>query len=205
MNANIIQNKNLPVYKLVIDDLEAGVNFVSMVDNPATDKMWMAFNEHKKFKFFTNEEKRLVSGPLMVAGLPIYRHDDMGEYYVVFDAETILKIVKRFSKQGNYSNVNLMHDSNRQIKGVYMIESLIIDKQRGISAPEGFGELTDGSWFGTYFVENSQVWNDIKNGIFRGFSVEGIFEHKYLTDTSEDKLQSIHERLINLRKMLETK
>ena len=37
-----------------------------------------------------SEEKRIVTGPAMLADLPIYRYDDIrGEYYVTFDADTI--------------------------------------------------------------------------------------------------------------------
>ncbi len=33
----------------------------------------------------SDKEKRMISGALMISDLPIYRKDEMGEYYVVFD------------------------------------------------------------------------------------------------------------------------
>jgi hypothetical protein len=81
----------LPVIYLTIDeDHETGLDAISLVDHPAIERNWMAFN--KKQKFSLNEEKRIVSGAAMVADYPIYRKDDDGrEYYVVFDSDAIQK------------------------------------------------------------------------------------------------------------------
>jgi hypothetical protein len=127
------------------------------------------------FKFNADTEKRIISGPLMVANLPIYRKDKGGDYYGVFKAEDIYNLRNKFFKQGKANLVNEMHNSDKMIDGVYMIESFIIDSKRGINAPKGY-QLTDGSWFGSYKVDNDEIWNDfIKTGEFKGFSVEGIF------------------------------
>lgn len=200
--------KKLPVYKLVINDDDndkSGVDYVAFVDAPAIDMKWMAFAEQRKQMFIGNEERRIVSGALMVAGMPIYRNDAMGEYYCIFDKETIFKIIQKYFRNGFTSNVNMMHDEQRKVDGVYMIESLFIDKTRGMIAPSGYGELADGSWFGSFKVDNDEMWNDfIKTGVFKGFSVEGIFEHKYLVDANEQSLQSLHEKLVTLRKKFES-
>jgi len=58
---------------------------------------------------------------------------------------------------------------------VYIIESLIIDKKRGVLAPENFEKVPDGSWWGSMRVENDDIWQQVKDGTFKGFSVEGIF------------------------------
>ena len=75
--------EKLPVIYLTIDDdHDTGLDFISLVDRPAIERNWMAFN--KKQKFALNEEKRIVSGMAMVADYPIYRKDeDEREYYVV--------------------------------------------------------------------------------------------------------------------------
>jgi hypothetical protein len=141
---------------------------------------WQAFNtqqidKNSFFKFNADTEKRIISGPLMVANLPIYRKSNEGDYYGVFQAEDIYNLRNKFFKQGKANLVNEMHNSDKMIDGVYMIESFIIDSKRGINAPKGY-QLTDGSWFGSYKVDNDEIWNDfIKTGEFKGFSVEGIF------------------------------
>jgi hypothetical protein len=154
-----------------------------------------------QFKFFADKERRLISGALMISDLPIYRMDESGEYYVVFDKEQIEKIAQRFFKKGFTHNVNMMHDSERQVDGVYMVESFIIDKTRGIKTPEGYPTLTEGSWFGTFKVDNNEVWNDfIRTGVFKGFSVEGAFAHRKLKDAPVNVIESLADRIHNLRK-----
>ena len=155
--------------------------------------------DNKKFKFSANKEKRIISGALMVADLPIYRKDEQGEYYGLFTAEDIYNIRNKFFKNNNTKSVNEMHDPNKMIDGVYMIESFIIDSKRGINAPDGL-KLTDGSWFGSYKVDNEEIWNDfIKTGEFKGFSVEGVFK----TTQIDSKPLSIIEQAIDIIKQIE--
>jgi hypothetical protein len=123
-----------------------------------------------------DEEQRIVSGPLMIADLPIYRRDEEGEYYVMFTAEQIKKIVQRFFKKGYQAKVNIEH--GKPAEGVYMFESYIIDKERGVNPPIGFEDVADGSWFGSFKVENEKLWNQVKAGTFKGFSVEGLFRYE---------------------------
>ena len=192
----------LPLYKLIIneDDTDAtGVMAIALVDNPAIEINWMAFNKHIQHTFKTADpEKRIISGALMVAGQKIYRKDDqIGEYEVLFDADTINKIVQKFFRNGNTSSVNLMHDENNKPNGVYMIESFIIDSKRGINTPKGFDELPDGSWFGSFKVDNEVLWNEyIKTGVFNGFSVEGFFNNAPV-DTGEELMAKVKDLLQN--------
>jgi hypothetical protein len=162
---------------------------------------WENKGMNAQFKFYADKERRLISGALMIADLPIYRRDESGEYYVVFDKEQIEKIAQRFFKNGYTHNVNMMHDENRQVDGVYMVESFIIDKTRGINTPEGYPKLTEGSWFGTFKVDNNEVWNDfVKTGVFKGFSVEGAFGQRKLKDAPVNVIESLADRIHNLRK-----
>lgn len=168
----------LPVYKLIIDPEDnTGVARISLVDMPAIEIDYQFFNQAKPLAFAaTDEEQRIASGPAMVANLKIYRRDEQhGEHQVFFDADTIRQIVYKFFKQGNTSQVNLMHE--QPIEGVYLVESFLIDSKRGINTPAGFDTLPDGSWFTSYRIENDQVWQQVKDGTFKGFSVEGMFQH----------------------------
>jgi len=180
-------DKKLPVIYLTIDDNEdAGVSEIALVDSPAIEREWMAFNKKKAYRFeVTNEEKRIISGPIMVSGLPIFRRDpDEKEYYVVFDSDTIRKIVYKYMKEGRTNSVNEMHET--ALDGVFMFESFIIDESK--PTPKGFSELPEGSWFGSFRVENDDVWQQVKDGDFKGFSVEGLF--------SEDRELTIDREII---------
>lgn len=136
-----------------------------------------------------DEEERIITGALMLADTPIYRNDGNGEYYVVFTADTIKKIAQKYFKKGYQNNVNLMHDSGQVMDGVTMFESWIVDEKRGIKPMKGFEEVKEGSWFGSFKVENEEVWNMIKEGKVRGFSVEGIFNYSKSL-TAEEKMMS---------------
>lgn len=195
--------KKLPIYKIrVKDDAnvndELGVDYVALVDKPAIERSWLAF-ENKKQLFIGNEEKQIVSGALIVANLPIYRRDDtMGEYYVVFDSNTTMDIVQRFFRRGFSGNVNLMHDPNKIVEDVFMFESFIINKERGITTPIGHDELPDGSWFGSFKVNNADVWKQIKDGTFQGFSVEGLFGQDFIGDKDESVIAEIQDAIQGL-------
>jgi hypothetical protein len=146
-----------------------------------------------------NEEQRIVSGPLMVADQLIYRNNDkMGEHYVKFSAETIKQIAIKFSKKKYQMNVNLMHDPNKQVEGVTMFESFIVDKKRGILPMEQFSDVPDGSWFGSFYVENPDVWDAVKKGELRGFSVEGLFSYDEPMTKEEEALKKISQLLNEL-------
>lgn len=167
----------LPIYRFLVpeNDDEIGVSAVALVDYPAIEMNWQAFSANQ-YQFKADTEKRIISGPLMVAELPIYRRDESGEYYGLFTADDIYNIVKKFFRNNNTAQVNMMHDSQSMVSGVYMIESFIIDSKRGILSPTGYN-LTEGSWFGSFKVDNEDVWeNYIKTGDFKGFSVEGMFK-----------------------------
>lgn len=172
---------DLPLYMLEIsDDLndEAEVSWVALVDRPAIKKNWNAFKDAQNFKI-VSEDKHIISGCLMLADIPIYRRDDTyGEYYVAFSKDTIVKIAQKFFKKGYQSNINLEHNPSLQVEGVTMFESFISDSSRGINPMKGFEDAPEGSWFGSMLVENEQVWSEVKNGTFKGFSVEGIFNYE---------------------------
>ena len=186
----------LPVFELLIsDDLDSDleVNMVSFVDKPAIEKNFLAFNEHLCFAI-ESEEQRIVSGALILADTKIFRRDpDGGEYYVTFPKETIKKLVLKFFKKGFQTNVNIMHTQGAIMQGVTMFESWIIDKERGIMPMKGFENVTDGSWFGSFKVENDEVWEMIKSGEVKGFSVEGMFNYSVSKD--EMLMQQVYEIL----------
>jgi len=172
----------LQVYKAEIDpaitsDLE--VNFIGLVDRPAIEKNFQTFKAHEsKAKFSLNEERRIISGPAMIADMPIYRKDDkLGEYYVVFDKYGIQSIVEKFSAKGFMQKFNMFHDDQQQVSDVTIFNSFVTDSTLGINAPAGFEDTAEGSWFISAKVNNDAVWQKVKSGDIKGFSVEGLFAY----------------------------
>ena len=143
-----------------------------------------------------SESEHIITGPLMIPQQLIYRNSEQfGEHYVKFSSDTIKQIAIKFSKKGYQKNVNLMHEADMQVEGVTMFESFISDSKRGIKPMEAFKDLPDGTWFGSFYVENMKVWELVKSGEVKGFSVEGMFD--YEEPMSEDQKQ-----LAELREIL---
>ena len=181
----------LPVYRLDINEFddETGIEFVSLVETPAIQKDFLAFAEIAQRFEIKDEEKRIVTGAAMIADLPIYRRDDVrGEYYVVFDKESIFKIAKKWARGNKYDAVNTHHNTPIA-DGVSLFESYIIDRERGVMPPMGFEEVADGSWFVSYLIDNDEVWAKVKSGEFKGFSVEGVFD--FPVDADEQLIEQM--------------
>jgi len=145
-----------------------------------------------------NEEKRLLGGFLMTADQPIYRRDEDGsEYYVTFPASAIEKIVKKMAKKGKALTFNINHDDSQPAEQCYLMSHFIIDSKLGVKTPEGFTPAKDGSWFGFVKVDNEQVWEKVKSGEIKGFSVEGYFNDHKLIDAERNVYEKIKNKLIN--------
>ncbi len=169
--------QNLPLYWAVIDDIDTGLGYISLVDAPAIERDFIALNssKHPVLCAVADEEKRRVYGVILRADFPVYRNDpEMGEYYVAFTPESIRATVEKFFADGRVGNVNLMHAPGSQVEGVNIVQLFIKDTAAGIS-PAGFEDIEDGSLFGEYHVTNPEIWAAIKAGTYRGFSIEGNF------------------------------
>jgi len=150
--------------------------------------MWdQHFSEPKSESFkIQDEDKRIISGPLMIANQKIFRTDpELGDYEVFFSPETIKKIAIKMAKKGFHNNVNLMHNADMKVPGVTLFEIFQSDKARGIRPMKGFEDLADGSLFGSMYVENDVAWQMVKDGMIKGFSVEGNFGMKKKDEYNE--------------------
>ena len=193
---SIVTIGGLPVYDAQIVDEECGMYRVSLVDYPAVERDFQAFDAQKRQALYAvqNEEKRLVRGVLMRADFPIYRSDaQMGEYYIVYKADTIRQMAEKYLAEGRCNLVNLMHEAGTDVEGVQMVQYFI--KGDGVNI-EGFDDIADGSLFAEYHVTNDAVWTEIKAGTFRGFSLEGLFALE--PEQDEDFVREIIDELEGL-------
>lgn len=170
---------NLKIYDIEVsltDDI-TGVGTISLVEHPAVEVGFLAFDEQKPIELQFNDDKHIITGVAMLADTPIYRNNEhYGEHYVVFSKETIRNIVEKYSKFGLQNLVNIEHSQERYVNDIFMIESYLIDKERGI-VPNEFSDIPDGSWIVSFKVNNLAVWDEIKAGRVLGFSVEGLFSY----------------------------
>jgi len=137
--------------------------------------MWN--NNMSKVEFKTNDEKRIITAPVMLAETEILRYNpSIGKYFVKFSEETIMKMMKKYFKDNKIHRVNEEHDPTRVAKGVYMIESFIVGDR---TKSELYPDLPKGSWVASFYIEDEDYWEKIKKEGFTGFSLEGFFEEQY--------------------------
>jgi len=166
---------DLPIIEFKLSDDVEGLQAIAFVDTPAIGLNYQAF-ANQKFEVI-NEDKRIVMGAAMIPDLPIYRRDERGEYYAIFKKDTIKALVQKLFKENKHNNFNEQHNAFKILDGVYIYQSFITDAELGISAPTGFENVADGTWFIAAKVESDEAWEKVKkDGILNGFSVEGVFD-----------------------------
>lgn len=137
-------------------------------------------SQNIKYKFAFDDDKQMVVGPLMIPDKLIFRMDENGDpYYVFFSKETIQQLSQKMMRDKVIDKMNLEHDPEHPVDA-YMVSSWIVedmdkDKQQvyGFNYPEG-------TWFGQYKIEDKEVWEKVKNGEIKGFSIEGFFADKFI-------------------------
>lgn len=185
------------VYDMLINDNdETGVDINSFVSAPAHMRSFETYAKGK-IVFAVDTEKRMVTGVFILANTLIYRNDNqLGEHYVKFSPDVIEKIRNKFFKQGYNVNTNVEHSV--AVKGATLVESYIVNSKdpRYAKTPEILSKqnVTDGSWVGSYHVDNEALWQDCKKGVFTGFSVEGYFDKKELLTKNQKSAMKKEEK-----------
>ena len=95
-------------------------------------------------------------------------------------------MAEKYLLEGRQNDVNLMHEEGSDVDGVQMVQYFI--KGDGIQV-DGFDDCADGSLFGEFHVVNDSVWDEIKAGTYKGFSLEGVFD--LVPEQNKDEIQEI--------------
>lgn len=165
--------KKIKKYKVSPD--ESLCLAVSVVDKPAVESDFIYLNEQKLEKFVGVEgEKRMIYGCALRPDFPIYRNNGEDEYYIEFDKESIDKISKNYFKMGFQSNWTAAHKD--EVEGLtitesWIKESMTLDKSIALGLDPS---LPIGSWFIGCYCENDDIWKQVKENKFHGFSIEAI-------------------------------
>jgi hypothetical protein len=198
-----MENK-LPIFYASIDDSlkgielkEQGVQSIALVDSPAMMSEWLMFNktENVNMKFALNEEQRIITAPVIVADLPIYRKVDNKEFYVVYKKPIIMQIAQKYGAENRNKLIKLTHDTDLISKDVFVFESFVSDTTRGISQPKGFN-LPDGTWFVSMKINNPEIWAKAKSGEIKGISLEGFFDLEQTATLSDNEVKAIIENIL---------
>lgn len=169
----------IPVFEATVENLDEGIMAIALVDFPAVESNFLVFKEQKQTleqKYaIQDEDQHIITGVVMRANWPIYRYDEsFGEYYIFYSPETIKIMAEKMIKDNTQNEINIMHNDDNFVEGVNLVELFIKDSAKGIS-PAGFEDIEEGSLFATYKVNNDEIWKEIKEGTFRGLSLQGYF------------------------------
>jgi hypothetical protein len=165
------------LYELMIEDETTDEVFaVSFVESPAIERDFVFFGKEVHFQS-VDDERRLVAGPLLIPNKKILRFDGLGnEYFVYFSEDTVEKLARKFLMKKYNDSVTVDHD--KKVEGVNLVESWVIEQSAKDKSNIYGYTLPKKTWFGIYKVENDDVWKKVKNGTFKGFSVEALVEHR---------------------------
>lgn len=192
----------MQVIELIIDekDLQGGIDAVSVVKSPAIEENFIALSKHEVELKEVDKEKRILMGAALIPNKKIYRvNDKKEEYYIYFSENTVRQAMELFFKNGNQSNATYEHKN--AIQGMTVVESwLIEDSEKDKSNLYGFS-LPVGTWMISMKVDNDEVWNDVKLGKIKGFSIEGYFADKLEMSLEQKKKQDLITELRNLLKL----
>jgi hypothetical protein len=163
------------IVKCVIDeDGKLGITAMGLVDIPAIEENWVALSSEKVKLASVDKERRMLYGAALIPEKLILRIDQNNEeYYMKFDASTIETLAHNFYKKNLHHTTNLQH--MYPVSSVTIVESWLKEGDSDKSHALGLSDLPNGTWFIGAKVDNDSVWEDVKSGAIRGFSIEGMF------------------------------
>ena len=153
-------------YKVTGGDLFA----VSLVEDPAIESNFIALSKEKQIIQLENE-KRLLVGAALIPNKPIYRNINGKEFYISFDEATIEKLAQDFLANDYQHNITIEHQEG--VDDITVVESWIKTSENDKSVGYGLNEPI-GTWFISVKVNNEEIWNRVKNGDYKGFSIEAM-------------------------------
>lgn len=202
--------KKIKRYKVGID---SETYAISMVDSPAIESDFVALKkEDEQRVYLESDVKHMVYGAALIPDKDIYRNNGEQEFYISFTKESIEKMSQDFMKEYRQHNVTLDHETDAS--DITVVESWLkadslYDKSVAIGLDK---DLPVGTWIVGMKVNQIDVWDRIKSGELKGFSVESLISleefnkqnENTMIDTNEEnfwtKLKSILSEVFNAKK-----
>lgn len=145
------------VFKVINGQVQA----ISLVDYPAIEEDFIALSKQLPIP----TDKMELIGPVLIPDKLIYRRIEGREFYISFDAETIEQLANDYLANGFQYNFTLDHKTETQ--DVVVVQSWVTLED---------GEYPKGTWMIKAKVNNEDLWQSIKSGEFKGFSIESVVE-----------------------------
>lgn len=200
--------KKIKKYKVGID---SETYAISMVESPAIESDFVALKKEEEQRVYLESDvKHMVYGAALIPDKDIYRNNGEQEFYISFTKESIEKMSQDFLKDYRQHNVTLDHETDAS--DVTVVESwlkadALYDKSVAIGLDK---DLPVGTWIVGMKVNQIDVWDRIKSGELKGFSVESLIsleefnkQDNTMIETNENfwtKLKSILSEAFNAKK-----
>lgn len=184
----------MDIVELFIDDENeySGIDAISVVESPAIEEDFIAL-KNQEFKLAeVDSEKRILMGPALIPNKPIYRKSDDKEYYIYFSKKTVKKASELFLMRGKQNNSTFEHQV--PLQGMSVVESWLVEDEEKDKSRKYNLNVPVGTWMVSVKVNNDSVWQEVKAGKVKGFSIEGYFADKM--ERPQDK--SIDEQLAEI-------
>lgn len=201
--------KGFPVFRATLSPDVDGMQKISLVTDPAVISHFVAFagikdpeQAPRQQRFSVqDEEQHRVLGVVMRANCPIIRFDErIGYYFIYYDAETIKAMAEQYLRDGRQNAVNLQHEDGTDTDAVHLVQWFI--KDEGIN-PAGFEDIEAGSLFAEFHVTDEDIWQQVKDGTFQGFSLEGIFGMEAATEELSTEKIALSQNTNNMNSKIE--
>lgn len=195
--------KKLKKYSVVGDSSD--VYAISLVEEPAIEIDYVAFDKDKEtkpnLKFIEDKEneKFMILGPALVPDKNIYRNYDGNEFYVSFSAECIEKLSYKFMKTC-YGDGCFTKDHESFAQGCSLAESWIKTSENDKSVDYGF-DCPIGTWFIAAKIDSIELWDSIKKGERKGFSIESWVDLEEIIENKDKKENDMSKQKTNLETM----
>lgn len=178
--------KKIKKYKVGLD---SETYKISMVTEPAIEVDYVALekqNEEVEIKL-SSDERHICYGPALIPNKDIYRNNGEQEFYINFSEESISKMSQEFLKNYKQHEVNLQHETNAD--EVFVCESWIVeDPYKDKANALGFN-VEKGTWMIGMKVNNIEVWDKVKSGELKGFSVESAIRLEEFEKQNNDNME----------------
>lgn len=177
--------RKLKQYKVTFD---SEVFAISLVKEAAIDMDFVYLSKEKEsFVCLEKEDKHLVVGVVLRPDYPIYRNQGGEEFYLTFGKDVIEKLAYSYLQNDHIYSFTEQHE--KIADGISIVESWLKTSENDKSNDYGI-DAPIGSWLIAAKVENEDIWQGIKNGEMKGFSVESFvnLEEIKLNKTIENNM-----------------
>ena len=160
--------------ELTIKSADDGVFAISLVDQPAIEENFVALAAQEVEFKVVDEERRIVVGFALVPEKRILRLMGGKKFNIYFTKETVAQAAEDFMKKMMLKKFTTDHEE--KVDGITVIESWVVEDSKNDKSNLYNLNAKGGEWVLMSKIDNDAVWNEVKAGKFKGYSIEARFD-----------------------------